>query len=108
MSDAAPETRTIDLATSDAQLSDLVRQVSRQGGRILILDAGGVIAALISAADLERLVHDEGVQARRRQALKTIGGAFADVPLEELDVQITRIMTEGPQVDEPASPRKLA
>lgn len=106
MPTAAPVAQTMKLSDVKTQLSGLVTEVSLGKTRVLIEENGVPVAALVSIADLERLARWEREKAERWKAIEAIGAAFADVPLEELEAQINRIMTEGPQLDEERGRRR--
>lgn len=101
-------TKTLQLPDVKAQLSDLVDEVVHLETRVRIEDAGTAVAALISAADFDRLTRLEQEENARWKAIEAIGEAFADVPWEELEAQLERIAAEGPQIDEAPSERRLA
>jgi prevent-host-death family protein len=89
-------------------ICDLVAEVGRTKGRVVIANEGVPVAALVSVSDLERLTRWERERAERWKAIEAIGAAFADVPLEELEAQLSQIATEGPQIEGEESQRKLA
>lgn len=103
-----PSTQTIELAEIPTHLSGLVEQVATRETRIRIEAAGIPVAAVVSIKDLERIEQLEREKEKHWQAIAAIGAAFADVPLEELEAQITRILTEGPHTEEVEPERKLA
>ena len=110
MREPEPTTPTMTMKISDvkAKLSSLINAVYRKETRILSEKAGIPIAALVSVADLERLTRLEREKAARRKALEAISKAFEDVPVAELEAQVSRILAEGPQPDEVEPERQLA
>jgi prevent-host-death family protein len=108
MTNQTPSTQTIDVSDIPTRLSSLVERVATRETRVRIEDAGTPVAAIVSAKDLEQLERLEREKETHWQAIAAIGAAFADVPLEELEAQITRILSEGPQPEKTEPERKLA
>lgn len=108
MTKQAPSTQTIDISEIQGRLSNLVGSISKREARIRVEQSGVPVLALVSAADLRQLERLDREKAARWEALAAIGAAFADVPLEELEAEITRIVTEGPQTKDGELERKLA
>lgn len=101
-------TQMVDVADVDRRLSRLLDAVSRHETRVLAAKAGTPIAAVISIEDLKRLERLDRQRASRLQAIAAISAALADVPLAELEAQLSRIASEGPTLDEEVSERTLA
>jgi prevent-host-death family protein len=73
-------------------LANLVDAVSRKETRVLIEKRGTPVAALVSPADLERLLHIERERETTTRAMERISEAFADVPVEELEAKIDEVI----------------
>lgn len=94
MTQQARETRTVTIPEAKAQLSPLLEEVSRGETRILILEAGVPVAALVGSEDLKRL---ERMDAEDREAwtiLEAMRAPFRDVPPEEIERKIERARAE--------------
>jgi prevent-host-death family protein len=108
MDEPALSTQMVDVSDVDRRLSRLVDAVSRHETRVLAARAGVPIAAVISIEDLKRLERLDRQRASRLQAIAAISATLADVPLTELEAQLSRIATEGPTLDGAETEHKLA
>ena len=63
------------------------------------------MTALVPIRDPERLARLDQGWAVRTTALERFGAAFADVPTEEVEARVARIVAEGP-VPEEAEPER--
>jgi prevent-host-death family protein len=108
MNGSAPFMQMMKISDVKARLSSLVDEVYHRETRILIEKSGIPVAALVSANDLRRLERLGEEREQRRAALETFGAAFQDVPLDELEREIARIVSEGPVPDEAVSMRQPA
>jgi prevent-host-death family protein len=90
--DAASETVTV--AEAARRLRELVETVSHKSGRVIIEKDGAPVAALISAADLDRFTQWERWRAEQFKALEASWAAFADIPDEELEREVAKALTE--------------
>ncbi len=105
---ARPFAADHDISEIQGRISNLVGPISKREARIRVEQSGVPVLALVSPADLQQLERLDREKAAHWEALAAIGAAFADVPLEELEAEITRILTEGPQTDDGELERKLA
>jgi prevent-host-death family protein len=78
-------------------LSSLVNKVYRKETRVLVEKAGIPVAALVSADDLNRLQQLDRAWNERTNAIERFSQAFADVPTEEAEAEVTRIIAERRQ-----------
>ena len=108
MTEDSLATQSVDMSDVPIQLPSLVESISKRKTRLRIDDHGVPIAAVVSIPDLLRLEQWDREKAAGRKALEEFGAAFADVPLEELEAQVTRIIAEIRQADIEAPERKLA
>lgn len=103
-----PATQTMKISEVETQLASLVNEVYRKEKRILVEKSGIPVAALVLADDLAWLEErdrrwDEGTRAMERISL-----AFADVPVEELEAEIGRILAENRRRDLEKAERRTA
>jgi prevent-host-death family protein len=75
-------------------LKQVLDTVYRRRARVIVEKSGIPVAALISVADLARFRALEQQRAERFRILNEIGAAFKDVPLEELEREVNRALTE--------------
>jgi prevent-host-death family protein len=108
MTNQTPSTQTIDSAEIKTRLEMLLDAVAQRESRVLVERSGTLIAAVISIEDLRRLERLDRQRASRLQAIAEISAAFADVPLDEIEAQVSRIAAEGPTLDEAEAERRLA
>jgi prevent-host-death family protein len=95
MPDQEPMTQTMKISEVKSRLSSLVNEVYRKETRVLVEKAGIPVAALVSADDLDRLQQLDRDWDAGTRALERFSEAFADVPVDELEAQIARIIAEG-------------
>ena len=92
MREQEPMTQTMKISDVKTQLSGLVNEVYRKEKRILVEKAGIPVAAIISAADLERFAQLEQERAQRFQVIDRVRDAFQDVPAAEIEQATDRIL----------------
>ncbi|MGH2560318.1 MAG: type II toxin-antitoxin system prevent-host-death family antitoxin [Thermomicrobiales bacterium] len=90
MSKRNPITQTMKASAARQQFSDVINRVYRNQSRILVERSGIPVAAIVPAADLERLDRLERERAERFAGLSRISEAFADVPVDELEREVER------------------
>ena len=89
-----PMIQTMKISDVKNTLSSLVNKVYRKETRILVEKAGIPVAALVSAEDLARLNQLDRAWDERTMAIERFSQAFADVPTEEAEAEVARIITE--------------
>src|SRR5687767_14573326 len=89
-----PTTQTIDVADIEDRLPHLVDEVSRNEIRVIVEASGRPLAALISVTDLERWARFDREREARFAVIDRKRAAFADVPPEELEREITKAVAE--------------
>ena len=95
-----PTTQTIKASDVRQNLAQLLNKVFRKETRVLVEKSGIPVAAIVSADDLERLDRLDQEWAARTAALEAFGAAFADVPAEESEREIARIVARVRAEDE--------
>jgi prevent-host-death family protein len=90
----------MEISAVEDELSSLVNEVSSNSTRVLVEKSGRPVLAIISAHDLEWLEHFERKWDERTRAIERFSQAFADVPTEELEAEIDRIIAELRQQSE--------
>jgi len=94
MREQEPLTQTMKISDVKNTLSSLVNKVYRKETRVLVEKAGIPVAALVSAEDLNRLEQLDHAWDERTKAIERFSQAFADVPTEEAEAEVTRIIAE--------------
>lgn len=89
-----PVTQTMKTSEARKLWSQLINQVFRGESQIIIEKSGLPVAAVISAADLERLTRLEAQRRERFQPLEETWEAFKDVPPEEIEREVARAIAE--------------
>ena len=92
-----PVTETMKISDVKNTLSRLVNKVYRGETRVLVEKAGIPVAALVSADDLQRLTQIDRAWNERTKAIERFSQAFADVPAEETEAEVARIIAERRQ-----------
>ena len=87
------ETR-LKLTDTKQHLSQIVNQVARGESRIVIEKSGLPVAAIISAGEYQRFLQLDAEREKRFAAMERISDAFMDVPLEELEAEVDRAVSE--------------
>jgi prevent-host-death family protein len=94
MPEQAAMIRTMKISDVKNQLSSLVNEVYRKESRILVEKSGIPVAALVSADDLARLNRLDRDWEEGTRALERFSQAFADVPTEEAEAEVARIIAD--------------
>ena len=87
-------TQTMKASDARQQFSDVINRVYRKETRVLVERSGIPVAAIVSADDLARLDRYDRERAARFAGLSRISEAFADVPVDELEQEVERAVTE--------------
>ena len=95
MAESRPVTRSMTIAEVKTQLSRLVGDFDRKPFRILVEDAGVPVAAIISVDDLARFAQLERERDERFAVIDRMREAFQDVPVEEIEQEAQRSITEA-------------
>ena len=89
-----PVIQTIKASEARKQWSQLINGVFRGESRIIIERSGLPVAAIISAADLDRLTQLEARRKERFKSLEDTWEAFKDVSPEEIEREVARAIAE--------------
>lgn len=95
MAEREPVTRTMKASEARDHWSEVINQVFRRETRVVVEKSGIPVAAIISAADLDRL---NRLDAQRRADFKVLEAsweAFKDVPEEEVEREVARAVAEA-------------
>jgi prevent-host-death family protein len=84
--------KTVQLSEAKDAISHAIDEVRQDNTRVLVEENGVPVAAIISAADLERFILYERQRAERFKVLDEIREAFKDVPDEEIERETDRIV----------------
>ena len=87
-------TRTVDASDAGRQFDELLATVDRAATRVILEKGGKPVAAIISAADLDRLNRLDAKQRETVEVLEAMRAPFRDVPPEEIERETDRIMAE--------------
>jgi prevent-host-death family protein len=90
-----PATETMKISEVKQQLNSLVNRVYRKETRVLVQKSGIPVAGIVSADDLARLDQLDREWDERTRAIERFSQAFADVPVEEVEAEVARIIAEG-------------
>lgn len=91
-------TQTLKVSEVKNRLSNLIDQVNQKRRTRYRIEKSGVpVAALVSIDDLARLEQFDREWDDRTMAIKRFSQAFADVPVEEAEAEIARIIAENRQ-----------
>jgi PHD/YefM family antitoxin component YafN of YafNO toxin-antitoxin module len=85
-------TKTMQLSEVKDAISGVIDEVRQDSARVLVEENGILVAALISATDLERLVRFERRRAEQFKVIDEVREAFKDVPPEEIERETDRII----------------
>lgn len=90
-----PVNQTVSVTEAQEQWNTLVDAVARRQRRVVLEKNGRPVAAIISAADLERLRRYDAEREERFRIIDVMRAAFADVPDEELEREINKAFAEA-------------
>ena len=94
MSKREPTIRTVDASEAARTWSELLDEVAQSHDRVIMERDGAPVAALISAADLERFRRLEAQHDREVEVLDRMADAFRDVPFDEIEREATKALAE--------------
>ena len=87
-------TKTIKASEARQQFSQLLNEVFRKESRVVVEKGGIPVAAIISAQDFKRLAYLEAERNRDFAILDEMREAFKDVPLAEIEREVSRAINE--------------
>jgi PHD/YefM family antitoxin component YafN of YafNO toxin-antitoxin module len=85
-------TKTIKASVARQQFSKLLNDVFREESRVLVEKSGILVAAIISAKDLQLLARLEAERNRDFAILDEMREAFKDVLPEEIEREVARVL----------------
>jgi prevent-host-death family protein len=94
MSERTPDTETLSIAELGGDLRSLVGNVSQQQVRVIVEENGAPVAALVSIDDLRRWMRFERDREERFAVIDRMREAFADIPAEEIEEEVSRAVAE--------------
>ena len=102
----APVETRMKLTDTKQQLSQVVNRVAQGESRVVVEKSGLAVVAIISAEEYRRFLRMEAEREARFEAMGRISDAFANVPLDELDTEVARaisnVRTKRTSVSKPA------
>jgi prevent-host-death family protein len=90
-------TKTLKASAARQQFSKVFKvfnEVFRGESRVVVEKSGIPVAVIISAKDFELLARLEQKRAEQFKTLDEIGDAFKDVPLEEIEREVKRVIIQ--------------
>src|SRR5882672_4875571 len=94
MSAHEPTVRTMDASEAGRTWSELLDDVAQSHDRVIVERSGEPVAAIISAADLDRFTRLEAERARDFAVVERMQSAFDGVPFEEIEREAARALAE--------------
>ena len=89
-----PTTQNMDIAEIEDSLATVVSRVAQDDARVVVERHGEPVAAIISIDDLRRLSALEQSEEDPWAVIDLAQVVFADVPLEEHEAQVSRVIAE--------------
>lgn len=89
-----PVTQNMDIAEVEDSLASVVTRVSQNDARVVVVKHGEPVAAIISIEDLRRFAEMEMADRDPWAVIDRVQAAFADVPIEEHEAEIDRVIAE--------------
>jgi prevent-host-death family protein len=103
-----PTTETMKISEVKQQLNSLVNRVYRKETRVLVEKSGIPVAGIVSVQDLLRLEQLDRQWDENTRAMERFSAAFEDVPVEEAEAEIARIIADIRRNDEADAERQSA
>lgn len=94
MTDLKRLVRTVEAADVQRSFDELLDEVNKQRKRVVVERGGKVVAALISAAELEYLEHMDRQRAEHYKVIQEIQARNADIDPEEAERDIAEAIAE--------------
>lgn len=89
-----PVTQIISATDARQHFASVINRVARNEARVVVEKSGVPVAGIVSAADLKRLDQLDAERERDFQALAAIGERFRDVPVDKLEQEVAKALTE--------------
>jgi prevent-host-death family protein len=84
----------VDASEAGEQFNQILDRVCKGKTRVVVEKDGSPVAAIISAADLERLIRWEEQRREDFAILHRMQAAFQDVPDDELEREVAKALAE--------------
>jgi prevent-host-death family protein len=94
MTDPRQSPRAVDVTEAERCLAALIDEVASRTGRVVVQREGRSVAALISAADLERLESLDRLRAEHWAFIQEIHARNADKDPEEVERDVAEALAE--------------
>jgi prevent-host-death family protein len=94
MTDQTVAPREVNVTEAEGCVAALVDEVAGGKGRVILQRDGKPVAALISAADLERLEHMERQRTERYKIVQEIQARFSHMDPEEVERDVAEAIAE--------------
>jgi prevent-host-death family protein len=94
MATQGPTVRTVDAAEASQTWGQILDDVAQSHDRVIVARGGTPIAAVISAADLERFRRLEEERDRDFAVVERMRAAFEGVPFEEIEREAAKALAE--------------
>ncbi len=95
MAEREPMTQTMKASEAKQHWGSLLTEVFKRQKRVLVEKSGIPVAAVISAADFQRLQRLEAQREQAFAALDESWAAFEGVPLDDMDEQVAGAVAEA-------------
>ena len=100
-----PPTVRMNVTEVEGRLGSLASKISRDDTRILLEENGAPVAGIVPIEDMRRLARLDERDREAYEILEAMRAPFNDVPPEEMERQVERILAEIREEDRTA--RKL-
>lgn len=94
MPEGASTAETLDVADLKRRVDRVVDDVSRNETRLLVEKDGVPVAALVPAADLDRLRRLDREREERRALLSRLREPFKDIPPDRIESEVAGLVAE--------------
>lgn len=92
-----PHTSAVDADDVPGAWRDILERIAQAGVRLVVEEDGRPVAAIISPAELERLVRLDARRSERFKVIDEMRAAFKDIDPEEIEREVARALAEGRQ-----------
>ena len=94
MQEREPMTQTMSTSDVSRAIDQIVKRVSKQETRVVVVKDGKPLVAIISVQDLAQLKQFERQREQDFSIIDDMQAAFKDVPEEELEAEIAKALAE--------------
>jgi prevent-host-death family protein len=100
-----PATETMPISAVKSRLNSLINAIYRDETRILVEKSGIPVAGIVPIADMRRLAQLDELDREAGEVLGAMRAPFDDVPADEIEQQVERIIAENREEDRLARER---